>query len=111
MCNRPKKIREIFSELRTSLDSSFSSRDILLLASEILKSRNEKKLDVSHREYAGNKALYEKDLTSAMSDGGWRILSYEMDRLSEIYDDCDPVGLSSAAPFGSLSIKQSVFGV
>ena len=111
MRNRPKKIRAIFWELRATLDSSFSSREILELASEILKSRDEQRVDRSHQEYRGSGLFFERDLTSAFSDGGWHVLDYESDRLNKIYDDWDPENFNAEAPFSSFSIKQSVYGV
>ena len=111
MRNRPQKIRDIFWELRASLDSSYSSREILELASEILKSRDEQKVDRSHQEIRGPGLFFERDLTSAFSDGGWHVLDYESDRLNKIYDDWDPEVFNGEAPFSGFTIKHSVHGV
>ena len=82
--SNPRKIKEIFVELKASIGDLESDRDLLRLASELVltyKKQTQKGPVASIAEY--RKDFASMDLVTAMSDGGWRIMEEETELMRE----------------------------
>jgi len=84
-------LREIFAELRAGLGPEVASGDVIKIAHVILRSYSEE-ID-THAQLAfgsNHHTLASMAVDIAMSDGGWRILEFELENKSQL-DDINPV--------------------
>lgn len=79
---RPSQIRLIFTELRQVLDSSYSDRELLRLASAIVIAHTAAgRLDDDYLTTSDViHSFFARPIDEAMTDGGWKILEFEMKR-------------------------------
>ena len=82
--SNPRKIKEIFVELKASIGDLETDQNLLRLASEVVvtfkkESGNDPIASIaeSRRDFAS------MDLATAMSDGGWRIMNEETELMRE----------------------------
>jgi len=95
--NRPGLVRKIYAELRSANDADVGSAELLRAASEIADAYRitTEKRDPGLTYYTGGVPFDQWPLDRAMSDGGWRILRYEME-LGEIEFEEPPTGEAAA---------------
>ena len=84
--NNPRKVREIYFELKTALGGCETEAFLLKAAAELV-ARYDRELDTTpiastaeHR-----RDFLSLDLTTAMSDGGWRIMRRESELMHNFY--------------------------
>ena len=86
--NRPAQVRAIFAELRSTLDESYSDRELLKFAhSIILAYAAAGKID---DDVLGGgpsvRSFFSAPLDEAIQDGGWRVLDFE-NRAGAAFED------------------------
>jgi hypothetical protein len=75
--NRPQQIREVFFELRRAVGDQASARELLQLASAIVRAYTEPEDDGAEPEFWGRAPFLAAEVDKAMMDGGWRVLDFE----------------------------------
>ncbi len=96
---KPALVRAIFAELRSSLGPEVSAGDALRLAHVILRAYLEEANSIPDFGRPGeSRAFCTLPVDVAMSDGGWRVLDFEISRRATV-DELDIGGLRRLRPF------------
>jgi hypothetical protein len=91
---QPARLRTIYGELRRALGADAPAGDLLRLAHVILRAYNEEGVEPDgFEEAAESRAFLLQPVDKAMSDGGWRVLEFELERATGP-DDIDPEQLA-----------------
>lgn len=74
---KPALFRAIYSELRRGLGQEVSSKELLAIASHILRAYADDAPLVDHPDARDSRSFATLPVDRAMDDGGWRVLEYE----------------------------------
>lgn len=82
--NRPKLLRTIYRELRTSLGCEFTAIEVYDLANRLIgiEAREDRNLRFSLRE--GRSPFEAQGIDKIFADGGWRVLEIECQEYMDI---------------------------
>jgi len=95
---KPGQIRVIYAELRQMLGDEVAAGDLLKIANLFLRAYSDPPDELKEFGVAGDsRPFLTLPVDEAMSDGGWRILSFERDR-SWFLDLRDPIELAKFEP-------------
>ena len=81
---RSQKVREVYRELRLSVQGKVSARELLHCAAALVESYDD---DVDHSCFelrSGGLPFECQALDVAFADGGWRVMNYEESRQDEL---------------------------
>lgn len=90
--NRPTLFRRIYAELRDGLGPDVPSAEVARLAKSVAEAYEAIKKPRKKRvtQHTGSIPFERWALDTAMKDGGWRILEYEVERGSIVFEDVQP---------------------
>lgn len=95
---KPAQIRAIYAELRQMLGEEAPAGDLLKIAHLFLRAYSDTPDELREFGVAGeSRPFLTLPVDEAMSDGGWRILTFERER-STFLDLRDPVAMAKFEP-------------
>lgn len=87
---RPNLIRNVYAELRHTVGNRLTPREALEHAVALVDLISEEDDDGPRfDDHTGRLPFANQELDLAMADGGWRVLSYEANRASELGEPTD----------------------
>ena len=91
MSNKSIKIKQLYRELRSTLDESVASVEVLRLAAAILDNHVRENKPAKDGSYSERRSFDEYSLCEAFADGGWRVMYKETNWLNALFDDDTPM--------------------
>ena len=84
---RPKKVRDVYFELRKSLGESTSSYEVIQLSRALVDLFEDRQNMFFVPDPLGKPSFEQLPLDKAFEDGGWRVLDREATWVGELLDD------------------------
>lgn len=88
--NRPSRIKQLYSEIRESLGSEFSSKEALQLAAHLVDVADGRDV-IPADAFRDQRATFDElPVDEAIADGGWRVFNREKDIVRSLFGGDEP---------------------
>lgn len=102
--SRPKKVRQVYIELRLALGDEVCAHDLLRSAAMLVDIFDGREVHPGIRHGTPRPTFEELPLDKAFADGGWRVLARESSLLAEVFSE-DPQDLAVRRELKSLRME------